>query len=187
VPAGTVSPGDPGCLLSTPATLVLNPGCRLHLRWLHPLGFTRFCVPVCVPPAACNASPPLPLPPGHRHPFLAKYKVGFNSAGQVLAIDLDIYHNAGNSWDLSHSIMDRALGHSDCCYKIPNVRVKGNMCYTHMSSNTAFRGFGGPQVRVGGGGGGGMKAVAGATYWFGHRGRCNTPRQVGALADGRDC
>lgn len=88
-----------------------------------------------------------PLPPGHRHPFLAKYKVGFSSSGQVLAIDLDLYHNAGNSWDLSHSIMDRALGHSDCCYKIPNVRVKGNMCYTHMSSNTAFRGFGGPQVR----------------------------------------
>jgi xanthine dehydrogenase molybdopterin-binding subunit B len=69
----------------------------------------------------------------------------------VLAIDLDLYHNAGNSWDLSHSIMDRALVHSDSCYKIPHVRVKGNMCFTHMSSNTAFRGFGGPQVRLRGG------------------------------------
>lgn len=90
----------------------------------------------------------IPSLAGHRHPFYATYKVGFTKQGRVLAIDLDLYHNAGNSWDLSHSIMDRALGHSDCCYKIPNVRVKGHMCFTHQSSNTAFRGFGGPQVGV---------------------------------------
>ena len=92
-----------------------------------------------------------PFSTGHRHPFLTDYKVGFDASGKVLAIALDLYHNAGNSWDLSHGIMDRALVHSDSCYKIPNVRVKGNMCYTHMSSNTAFRGFGGPQVREGDG------------------------------------
>ena len=41
--------------------------------------------------------------------------------------------------------MDRALLHSDCCYKVPHMRVRGHMCKTHQASNTAFRGFGGPQ------------------------------------------
>lgn len=82
---------------------------------------------------------------GQRHAFLAKYKVGFSKEGTVKAIDLQLYHNAGNSWDLSHAIMDRAMLHSDGCYVIPNVRLQGNMCRTNQSSNTAFRGFGGPQ------------------------------------------
>ncbi|KXZ53315.1 hypothetical protein GPECTOR_7g1209 [Gonium pectorale] len=82
---------------------------------------------------------------GQRHAFLATYKVGFNKDGRVLAAELDLYNNAGNSHDLSHSIMDRALLHSDCVYKVPNMRVRGHMCRTHQASNTAFRGFGGPQ------------------------------------------
>ena len=44
--------------------------------------------------------------------------------------------------------MDRALMHSDCSYNIPNVRVVGRLCKTNQASNTAFRGFGGPQVGV---------------------------------------
>ncbi|PNW76169.1 hypothetical protein CHLRE_12g545101v5 [Chlamydomonas reinhardtii] len=82
---------------------------------------------------------------GQRHAFLATYKVGFSKEGRVLAAELDLYNNAGNSHDLSHSIMDRALLHSDCCYKVPHMRVRGHMCKTHQASNTAFRGFGGPQ------------------------------------------
>ncbi|GFR49634.1 hypothetical protein Agub_g11707 [Astrephomene gubernaculifera] len=82
---------------------------------------------------------------GQRHAFLATYKVGFSAAGRVLAAELDLYNNAGNSHDLSHSIMDRALLHSDCVYKVPNMRVRGHLCRTNQSSNTAFRGFGGPQ------------------------------------------
>ncbi len=48
--------------------------------------------------------------------------------------------------DLSHAIMDRALLHADSVYKVPNMRVAGRMCRTNQASNTAFRGFGGPQV-----------------------------------------
>lgn len=51
----------------------------------------------------------------------------------------------GNSVDLSHAIMDRAILHSDGTYHIPNVRIRGRLCHTNQPSNTAFRGFGGPQ------------------------------------------
>eukprot|EP00058_Branchiostoma_floridae_P025128 XP_002610618.1 hypothetical protein BRAFLDRAFT_202728 [Branchiostoma floridae] len=82
---------------------------------------------------------------GTRHPFLAKYKVGFMSDGRVLALDISLYCNAGNSLDLSRGVMDRALFHSDNVYTIPNVRAVGYVCKTNTPSNTAFRGFGGPQ------------------------------------------
>eukprot|EP01025_Chloroclados_australasicus_P046435 TRINITY_DN5123_c0_g1_i6.p1 TRINITY_DN5123_c0_g1~~TRINITY_DN5123_c0_g1_i6.p1 ORF type:complete len:1400 (-),score=162.31 TRINITY_DN5123_c0_g1_i6:601-4416(-) len=82
---------------------------------------------------------------GQRHPFLANYKVGFDSRGKTLAVDVQLYSNAGNSFDLSGPVMERALMHSDASYKIPNVRFRGNLCKTNIASNTAFRGFGGPQ------------------------------------------
>ncbi|MEW5297568.1 MAG: hypothetical protein WDW36_000770 [Sanguina aurantia] len=82
---------------------------------------------------------------GQRHAFLATYRVGFSAAGMVQAVDMDLYNNTGNSMDLSHSIMDRALLHSDCGYKVPHMRLVGHLCRTHQASNTAFRGFGGPQ------------------------------------------
>lgn len=82
---------------------------------------------------------------GHRHPFLGFYKVAVTPEGKIVALEMTLYNNAGNSMDLSHSILDRALFHSDNCYNIPNVRVSGYVCKTHMPSNTAFRGFGGPQ------------------------------------------
>eukprot|EP00878_Enallax_costatus_P021296 GHUV01022542.1.p1 GENE.GHUV01022542.1~~GHUV01022542.1.p1 ORF type:complete len:619 (+),score=146.78 GHUV01022542.1:134-1858(+) len=82
---------------------------------------------------------------GTRHPFLAQYKVGFTKGGQVTALHIDLYNNAGNSWDLSSAVMDRALMHADCVYKFPAQRVRGHMCKTNIASNTAFRGFGGPQ------------------------------------------
>jgi len=82
---------------------------------------------------------------GHRHAFMCHYKVGFSKDGRVSALDATLYSNVGNSMDLSASVMDRALMHSDCCYNIPNVRVVGKLCKTNQASNTAFRGFGGPQ------------------------------------------
>ena len=52
---------------------------------------------------------------------------------------------AGNSVDLSHAIMDRGMLHSDGTSHLPNVRIRGRLCRTNQASNTAFRGFGGPQ------------------------------------------
>lgn len=82
---------------------------------------------------------------GQRHPFLAKYKVGVNKDGKIMALDCDIFNNAGWTFDLSASVCERAMTHSDGCYKIPNMYVRGRLCKTNTMSNTAFRGFGGPQ------------------------------------------
>ncbi|XP_058072218.1 xanthine dehydrogenase 1-like isoform X2 [Magnolia sinica] len=82
---------------------------------------------------------------GQRHSFLGKYKVGFTKEGKVLALDLEIYNNGGNSLDLSFAVLERAIFHSDNVYDIPHVRLRGKVCYTNFPSNTAFRGFGGPQ------------------------------------------
>jgi len=82
---------------------------------------------------------------GHRHPFKATYKAGCNSRGEIVACDICLYCNAGNSLDLSHSVMDRAIISCDSVYNIPNFHAKGVVCKTNLPSNTAFRGFGGPQ------------------------------------------
>uniref|UniRef100_A0A2P2KBD2 xanthine dehydrogenase n=1 Tax=Rhizophora mucronata TaxID=61149 RepID=A0A2P2KBD2_RHIMU len=85
---------------------------------------------------------------GQRHSFLGKYKVGFTNEGKVLALDLDIYNNAGNSLDLSLAVLERAMFHSDNVYEIPNMRILGSVCFTNFPSHTAFRGFGGPQAML---------------------------------------
>jgi len=59
-----------------------------------------------------------------------------------LALDLELYNNGGNSLDLSFSVLERAMFHSDNVYEIQNVRIKGNVCFTNLPSHTAFRGFG---------------------------------------------
>ncbi|KAI0008436.1 xanthine dehydrogenase [Xylariaceae sp. FL0662B] len=82
---------------------------------------------------------------GQRHPFLAKWKVGVNKDGKLQALDMDIFNNAGWTFDLSAAVCERAMTHSDNCYKIPNVHIRGRLCKTNTMSNTAFRGFGGPQ------------------------------------------
>lgn len=71
--------------------------------------------------------------------------MGFTKDGRVLALDIEIYNNAGNSLDLSLAVLERAMFHSDNVYEIPNMRVMGKVCFTNFPSNTAFRGFGGPQ------------------------------------------
>ncbi|XP_033859403.2 xanthine dehydrogenase/oxidase isoform X2 [Acipenser ruthenus] len=82
---------------------------------------------------------------GGRHPFLGRYKVGFLKTGQIVAVDVTYYSNAGSSTDLSLAIIERALFHMDNSYNIPHIRGLGYVCKTNLPSNTAFRGFGGPQ------------------------------------------
>ncbi|KAI4215756.1 MAG: hypothetical protein LQ351_001743 [Letrouitia transgressa] len=82
---------------------------------------------------------------GQRHPFLARWKVAVNKDGKLQALDADVFANAGWTQDLSGAVIDRALSHSDGCYLIPNVHVRGRLARTNTVSNTAFRGFGGPQ------------------------------------------
>ncbi|XP_044271651.1 xanthine dehydrogenase isoform X2 [Tribolium madens] len=82
---------------------------------------------------------------GGRHPFLIKYKVAFDDNGKILGADIKLYNNCGYSTDLSPSVLERAMTHFENSYQIPVVRVEGFMCKTNLPSNTAFRGFGGPQ------------------------------------------
>ena len=82
---------------------------------------------------------------GQRHPFLARWKVAVSSEGKLQALDADVFANAGWSQDLSGAVIDRALTHIDGCYKFPNMHVRGRLAKTNTVSNTAFRGFGGPQ------------------------------------------
>lgn len=85
---------------------------------------------------------------GKRHPFWARYKVGHDDEGRILAVALELFSDGGWSLDLSIPIMYRALFHCDNCYRIPNLRVVGRVLRTHKVSQTAFRGFGGPQGMV---------------------------------------
>ncbi|NOX48868.1 MAG: xanthine dehydrogenase molybdopterin binding subunit [Chlorobi bacterium] len=82
---------------------------------------------------------------GKRHPFFNNYKVGFDEKGQIQALDIDLNINSGSSTDLTMAILERAMFHVDNAYFIPNLRVVGNSWKTNLPSNTAFRGFGGPQ------------------------------------------
>jgi xanthine dehydrogenase/oxidase len=85
------------------------------------------------------------LTSGQRHPFLAHWKVGVNKDGKLQALDADVFNNGGWSQDLSAAVIDRSLSHIDGVYMIPNVHVRGRIAKTNTVSNTAFRGFGGPQ------------------------------------------
>ena len=82
---------------------------------------------------------------GQRHPFLARWKVAVNKDGMLQALDADVFANAGWSQDLSGAVVDRGLSHVDGCYLFPNINVRGRLAKTNTVSNTAFRGFGGPQ------------------------------------------
>jgi len=85
---------------------------------------------------------------GHRHPFLARFKVGFDAEGRLRAARVHLYSNGGWAIDLSQAVTDRALFHLDNAYYIPAVEFRGQVARTNLSSNTAFRGFGGPQGMV---------------------------------------
>ena len=82
---------------------------------------------------------------GKRHPFLGRFEVGFDDAGRLLALDVDMVADGGWSCDLSPPVLMRAMVHVDNAYHCAHVRVVGRIAKTHVASNTAFRGFGGPQ------------------------------------------
>jgi xanthine dehydrogenase large subunit len=85
---------------------------------------------------------------GKRHPFLIRYDVGFDGEGRMLALDLILAANGGNVADHTPAVLTRALCHADNCYFLPNVRLRGLPCKTNTVSNTAFRGYGGPQAML---------------------------------------
>ena len=86
---------------------------------------------------------------GKRHDFRIDYEVGFDNDGRIEGIDFQQAGRCGMSYDLSVPICDRAMFHADNSYYLPNVKITSYRCKTHTVSNTAFRGFGGPQGMVG--------------------------------------
>ncbi|MGN5594768.1 xanthine dehydrogenase molybdopterin binding subunit [Stutzerimonas nitrititolerans] len=85
---------------------------------------------------------------GKRHPFYVEYDVGFDDDGLLQGIQIDLAGNCGYSPDLSGSIVDRAMFHSDNAYYLGDATIHGHRCKTNTASNTAYRGFGGPQGMV---------------------------------------
>ena len=85
---------------------------------------------------------------GRRHCFHYEYEVGFDGEGRVLGAELTMVSRAGHSADLSGPVMTRAICHFDNAYLLPNVAVHGYSGKTNTQSNTAFRGFGGPQGAI---------------------------------------
>jgi len=85
---------------------------------------------------------------GKRHDFLADYDVGFDSTGRIMALTVMLASRCGYSADLSGPVNDRAMMHIDNAYFLENIEIVSHRCKTHTVSNTAFRGFGGPQGMV---------------------------------------
>ena len=82
---------------------------------------------------------------GKRHAFRIGYDVGFDAQGHVLALRLRLASRCGATVDLSPAINDRAMFHADNCYWLPNIEILSERLRTNTVSDTAFRGFGGPQ------------------------------------------
>jgi xanthine dehydrogenase/oxidase len=82
---------------------------------------------------------------GQSHPFDGKWTVGFDESGKVLACDVLLLNDAGCTICCSNVVMDRAVAHFANSYHLGAVRVVGKLAWTHLPSNTAFRGFGVPQ------------------------------------------
>ena len=116
---------------------------------------------------------------GKRHGFDYRYTVGFDDEGRVLALDAELAADAGWSLDLTPGVVARALTHTDNAYWIPHFRAVGYACRTNRQSNTAFRGFGGPQ---------GVVVMEDALDRIAHR-LARDPNEVRALnfyAEGKD-
>ncbi len=86
---------------------------------------------------------------GKRHDFRIVYEVGFDDDGRIEGLDVELAARCGMSADLSAAICDRAMFHSDNAYYLPTARIRSYRCRTHTVSNTALRGFGGPQGMMG--------------------------------------
>jgi len=85
---------------------------------------------------------------GRRHCFWYEYEVGYDDEGRVLGAEVTMVSRAGHSADLSGPVMTRALCHFDNAYWLPDVEMHGYSGKTNTQSNTAFRGFGGPQGAI---------------------------------------
>jgi xanthine dehydrogenase large subunit len=85
---------------------------------------------------------------GKRHPFLARYSAGFHEEGHLEGVRVSLYSDGGWSLDLSEPVLSRAMFHVDNAYLLRNVELTGYVCRTHKTSQTAFRGFGGPQGMI---------------------------------------
>jgi xanthine dehydrogenase large subunit len=82
---------------------------------------------------------------GKRNPFHVHYDVAVREDGEIVALDARLYSDGGACADLSTAIMERAMTHVDNAYFLPAVRIRGQVCRTHIHPHTAFRGFGGPK------------------------------------------
>jgi xanthine dehydrogenase large subunit len=82
---------------------------------------------------------------GKRHPFLYRWTAGFDDTGRILALDAIMAADAGHSLDLTGGVIFRAITHALNCCEVPALSVRALACKTNTVSNTAFRGFGGPQ------------------------------------------
>ncbi len=85
---------------------------------------------------------------GKRHPFAYDYTVGFDDTGRLQGLKLTMAVNCGFSADLSGPVADRAVFHADNAYFLEDVEIASYRCKTNLQSNTAFRGFGGPQGMI---------------------------------------
>ncbi|WP_434686609.1 xanthine dehydrogenase molybdopterin binding subunit [Pseudanabaena minima] len=85
---------------------------------------------------------------GKRHNFWGKYQVGFTNEGLITAVKAELYADGGWSLDLSPPVLLRAMLHIDNAYYVPHLEVQGWIAKTNRVSNTAYRGFGGPQGMI---------------------------------------
>ncbi|PHR86895.1 MAG: xanthine dehydrogenase molybdopterin binding subunit [Moritella sp.] len=86
---------------------------------------------------------------GKRHDFIYGYDCGFDDTGRIVGLDIVLESRCGRSKDLSGPINDRAMFHADNSYDLPTAKITSHRYKTHTVSNTAFRGFGGPQGMIG--------------------------------------
>nr|WP_321461848.1 xanthine dehydrogenase molybdopterin binding subunit [uncultured Cohaesibacter sp.] len=105
------------------------------------LGARKFGAPVKIRPDRDDDM----MATGKRHDFVVDYKVGFDDEGAIVAVESDFVARCGFAADLSGAVTDRALFHADNAYFYPNVLLRSHPMKTNTVSNTAFRGFGGPQ------------------------------------------
>ena len=85
---------------------------------------------------------------GKRHDFVIDFEAGYDKDGLISAVEFVFASRCGRSADLSAAINDRTLFHADNCYYLENITITSHRCKTHTVSNTAFRGFGGPQGMI---------------------------------------
>jgi len=86
---------------------------------------------------------------GKRHDFIYGYDCGYDGDGRISGLEVKLESRCGRSKDLSGPINDRAMFHADNAYDLPSAKITSHRYKTHTVSNTAFRGFGGPQGMIG--------------------------------------